>query len=136
MQKLVRTLQMFERATLTRHGFTFSQCYTMLNIYQNKVMTMNQLSSEMNLDISTMTRVVTRLKRDNYLHRERSAEDRRVVLIRLTPKGEQAAAELSREVKDFYSNIICQIPQGEVERVFASVQLLLGAFEKVRPFCC
>ncbi len=136
MQRLVRTLNLFERATLTRHGFTFSQCYTMLNIYDAKVVTMNQLSTRMNLDTSTMTRIVNTLQRDGYLQRERNPDDLRVVLIRLTGKGEQAAEELAREVKDFYRRILCQLPAGEVEKVLASVQLLLEAFAKVRPFCC
>jgi MarR family transcriptional regulator, organic hydroperoxide resistance regulator len=136
IQRLVRTLQLFERATLTRHGFTFSQCYTMLNIHQNKVITMNELSTKMNLDTSTMTRVVNRLLRDDYLHRERNPEDRRVVFISLTEKGKEAAEELAREVSDFYRNILNQIPRGEVNRVFSSVQVLLRAFEQVKPLCC
>lgn len=136
MQRLVRTLQMFERATLTRHGFTFSQSYTILNLHQGNVLTMNELSSKMNLDTSTMTRIVNRLLRDQYVHRERNPEDRRVVFIRLTEKGERAAEELAGEVREFYRRIISEIPQGEVEQVFSSVQLLLSAFERVRPLCC
>ncbi len=136
IQKLVRTLQMFERATLTQRGFTFSQCYTMLNIYHNKFMSMNRLSEEMNLDKSTMSRIVSTLQRDKYLQRERSPEDGRVVIVRLTAKGEKAAEEIAQEIKEFYHSIITQIPKGEVEVVFASVKTLLGAFERVRPFCC
>ncbi|MTI94597.1 MAG: MarR family transcriptional regulator [Firmicutes bacterium] len=136
IQNMVRTLQIFERGKLSRHGFTMSQCYTLFNVQQHAALTMNQLSEKMNLDTSTMTRIVSTLVRDGYLVRERSPEDRRVIHVRLTETGKEAVGELSQAVREYYSLIIQAIPQGEVESVLKSVNTLLMAFEKVKPFCC
>lgn len=136
VQRLVRTLQIFERGKLTKKGFTISQCYTMFNIQQYGALTMNQLSEKMNLDTSTMTRIVATLDRDGYLSRERSLEDRRIVLVRLTAKGSEAARELETEVREFYRYIVQALPEGKVDDVIESVNLLLQAFQQVRPFCC
>lgn len=135
VQNLVRTLQIFERGKLTRHGFTMSQCYTLFNL-QSNTLTMNQISEKMNLDTSTMTRIVGTLERDGYLVRERWSEDRRVIKVSLTSKGRQAVIELTEEVKQFYQQILQALPEGQVDNVLDSVTMLLRAFEQVRPFCC
>ncbi len=136
IQNLVRSLQVLERAQISRLGFTISQCYTLISIQRRGEMTMNALSEEMNLDASTMTRIVSNLVRDGYLTRERSPEDGRVVLVKLTPEGDTVVGELHREVLDFYRKVIGEIPSGEVTQVVRSVNTLLQAFHRVRPFCC
>ncbi len=136
IQNMVRTLQIFERGKLSRHGFTMSQCYTLFNIEESTALTMNQLSEKMNLDTSTMTRIVSTLARDGYLVRESSAEDGRIKLVSLTEKGVAAVNELLAAVQEYYSQIIQAIPEGEVDNVLKSVTTLLRAFEKVKPFCC
>ncbi len=136
IQGLVRTLQIFERVRISRKGFTNSQCYTLLNIYQNKSLSMKELSENMNLDTSTMTRIVNNLVRDGYIKREHSKEDRRVVLVKLTGKGVQESEDLYQEVIDFYRQIIAEIPEGQVIEVVEAVKTLTSAFEKIKPFCC
>lgn len=135
IQKMVRTLHLFERAALTRHGFTYSQSYVMVNVYRSKNMTMNQLSEKMNLDTSTITRIVATLQRDQYLYRERNPEDRRVIFIRLTEKGEQAAKELLFELREFYQKLLSNLPSGEEKNVQLSAMHLLRAFEKLKRNC-
>ena len=136
IQSMVRTLQIFERGKLSQQGFTMSQYYTLFNIQQNQTLTMNQLSEKMNLDTSTMSRVVATLERDGYILRERWEEDRRVIKVKLTDKGFITTQELSAEVRGYYQHIIGAIPQGQVDDVVKSVNTLLQAFEQVKPFCC
>lgn len=136
IQGLVRTLQTFERIQISKKGFTISQCYTLLNLYKNPPLSMKELSEEMNLDTSTMTRIVDNLVRDGYIEREHSSEDRRVVLARLTEKGEEEARKLSKEVIEFYRQIIKEIPEGKIIDVVEAMNIIVKAFEKVKPFCC
>lgn len=136
IQNLVRTLQIFERGKLSKQGFTMSQYYTLLNIHRHQKLSMNQLSEKMNLDTSTMTRVVANLERDSYITRERWEEDRRVIMVQLTEPGIEVVQELTAEVREYYSAIISAIPNGQVDSVVDSVNTLLQAFEQVRPFCC
>jgi MarR family transcriptional regulator, organic hydroperoxide resistance regulator len=136
IQSMVRTLQIFERGKLSSHGFTMSQCYTLFHIKEKGSLSMSRLSEKMNLDTSTMTRIVSTLVRDGYLVRETSQEDRRVTLVKLTDKGAAAVRELATAVQEYYSLIIQEIPQGEMDNVMRSVTMLLRAFERVKPFCC
>lgn len=136
IQNLVRTLQIFERSKLSKNGFTLSQYYTLYNIALDQTLTMNQLSERMNLDTSTMTRVVSTLVRDGYVTREKWEEDRRVIRVKLTREGQQIYEALTLEVKDYYRLLIGAIPPGEISKVMDSVNILLNAFAQIRPFCC
>lgn len=136
IQKLVRVFQLFERDQIKTHGFTTSQCYTILELQKSESLTMNELSEKMNLNSSTMTRILDNLVRDKYISREKDEFDRRIVLVRLTDKGREAAKNLDTTVREYYKKIIANIPEGQVDEVLKSVNILQRAFEKANPNCC
>lgn len=136
VQKLVRVFQLFERDQIKIHGFTTSQCYTLLEIRKSGDITVSELSDKMNLNASTMTRVLDNLVRDEYVLRDRGESDRRVVTLSLTDKGREAVSVLNRSVNDYYKKIIEYIPQGQIDEILKSVGILLNAFEKANPNCC
>lgn len=136
MQRLVRALQLFERDQIKAYGFTTSQCYTILELYKSASLTMNELSERMNLNSSTMTRILDNLVRDKYISRDKDESDRRIVVVSLTDTGKKAAEELDTIVKQYYKKIIENIPEGQVEEILKSVNILQKAFEKSNPNCC
>jgi DNA-binding MarR family transcriptional regulator len=97
---------------------------------------MSELSDRMNLNTSTMTRVLDNLVRDNYISRDRDQEDRRIVVINLTVRGREAAETLNASVNSYYRKIVENIPSGEINRILESVGMLINAFEKANPNCC
>jgi len=136
VRKLVRMFQLFERDQIKVHGFTTSQCYTLLEIHKAKQIAMNELSDKMNLNSSTMTRIMDTLVRDGYIDRQKSAEDRRLVLVSLTAKGIESADNLNDSVKAYYKKVIEGIPAGKLDDVLQSADVLVHAFEKSNPNCC
>jgi DNA-binding MarR family transcriptional regulator len=136
VQKLVRVFQLFERDQIKVYGFTSSQCYSLIEILKAESLTMNELSDKMNLDTSTMTRVIDKLVRDNLIKRERAEDDKRVVVVTLTEQGKEAALKLYSSVNEYYRRIISSIPDGKVEEVLSSVSVLLKAFGTANPNCC
>jgi MarR family transcriptional regulator, organic hydroperoxide resistance regulator len=136
IQRLVRVIQLFERDQIKIYGFTTSQCNTLLEIQKAGSLTMNELSERMKLNTSTMTRVLDNLVRDKYITRDRDETDRRIVVVTLTGQGKEAASRLSGSVKEYYKKIIENIPEGHVDEVLNSVNILQKAFEKANPNCC
>ena len=49
---------------------------------------LSELSERIRAQNSTVTGIIDRMEREGLVTRERSKEDRRVVFIRLTPKGQ------------------------------------------------
>jgi DNA-binding MarR family transcriptional regulator len=69
-----------------------SRCLDILE--QQGRMTAGQLATESRLTTGAITAVIDRLERAGYAHRVPDPSDRRRVLIQLTPKAYEAAAEL------------------------------------------
>jgi len=136
VKRMVRNFQLFERDQIKVYGFTMTQCYCLLELLKEDGQTMQDLSEHMNLNTSTMTRIVDKLVRDKYIHRERSEKDRRVVLANLTEEGKKAAGNLNGSIKDYYEVITKNLPKDRVEEVLEAVSLLMDAFEKANPNCC
>jgi DNA-binding MarR family transcriptional regulator len=136
VQRLVRIFQLFERDQIKIYGITSSQCYTLLEIGRTGSLTMNELSTKMNLDTSTMTRVIANLVRDGLVRRVRDDSDRRYVVVELTDKGKSFTGEIKTSIENYYCDIITALPPGQVEQVLSSAQSLLAAFERANPNCC
>jgi len=136
VRKLVRTFQLFERDQIKIYGFTSTQCYSLLEIWKSESISMSELSEKMNLNSSTMTRILDNLVRDGYILREKSEEDRRLVLVSLSEKGKESAETLNETVNAYYKKIIMNIPSGQLEEVLTSANVLVDAFTKANPNCC
>lgn len=136
VQRLVRVFQMFERDQIKIFNFTSTQCYTLLALLELKQLTMQDLADKMNLNASTMTRIVDKLVKDKLISRDRHESDRRIVVVKLTETGEEAAKKLDSSLGDYYLRILENLPENQISEVLASVELLLAAFEKANPNCC
>jgi DNA-binding MarR family transcriptional regulator len=75
-------------------GLTAMQWEPLLVIYARKVDTVAALARESRVNCGSMTRMLDRLESKDLLRRRRSATDRRVVHLELTPKGEAIASEI------------------------------------------
>lgn len=136
VRKLVRMFQLFERDQIRIHGFTTTQCYALIEIFRSGNISMKELSDRMNLNSSTMTRILDNLVRDEYIERKKSPEDRRYVMVALTEKGLTSAGVLNQSVTAYYKKIIENIPEGKLDDVLSTTDVLIRAFEKSNPNCC
>ena len=136
VKKLVRVFQLFERDQIKIFGVTTSQCYCLLELLNLDNPTMFELSQKLNLNTSTVTRLVDNLVRDKLVERGRDESDRRIVKLTLTVKGRETALSLNNSIVQYYRQIIKSIPDGELLPILESVSKLLTAFEAANPKCC
>jgi DNA-binding MarR family transcriptional regulator len=132
LQKTVRTFQILEREQIRVHGFTNSQCYILLEIYKHKTLSINEISEKMRLEISTITRIMNNLVRDELIIRKKSVYDKRVVEATLTEKGRDVARQLQRSIVNYYKDVIAYLPRGHVREVMRAVELLVTAVERAK----
>lgn len=82
-----------------RYGLTMPQYQLLLAAVQRQDMTLGGLSEQLNCSRGNVTGIVDRLERDLWLQRERSTDDRRVITVKLTEKGEKVN-EIQMELAD------------------------------------
>lgn len=117
-------------------GVTVSQCCTLLAFDGKDKLTMNELSDELGLSSSTMTRNVDVLVRRGYLDRVRDDVDRRLVFVLPTESGKELLANLRGREQDFFTEVLRTIPESEWQNVTSSLRLLLTALKKKGAVCC
>lgn len=73
---------------LDEFDLTYTQYIAMLVLWEQEEISVKQLGELLYLDSGTLTPVLKKLEQKGYLHRERSKEDERVLLVTLTEVGE------------------------------------------------
>ena len=102
-------------------------------------LSIGSLSTQLRVDLSTMSRNVTVLERNGYLLRARSAEDARVVHVRLTAKGKRALETLKCDERDVLTSVYQSLPAAERPGVLKALEVLhscLGESGTTGAACC
>ncbi len=69
-------------------GLTYTQYIAMLVFWEEKKISVKELGKRLFLDSGTLTPVLKSLESKGCVHRERCAEDERVLMVEITPAGE------------------------------------------------
>ncbi|TET07758.1 MarR family transcriptional regulator [Candidatus Aerophobetes bacterium] len=134
ISQLIRKLNLLERDEKVCLGVTISQCYTIETLARKDKLSMKELSQEMGVAVSTMTRILDVLVRDGLAKRENNPKDRRSVYVQLTAKGKNLASKLKGCTEDYLRAIFERIPNKKQEEIIESLDILLKAIEQ-HPFC-
>ena len=80
---------------MIRLGLSMAQLHILYTLQRNGQMTMSRLAEVLNVSLSNATGVIDRIEERGFVGRTRVPEDRRVVLIRVTPQGEHVFLEVN-----------------------------------------
>ena len=72
---------------LTKLDLTYTQYITMMLLWEFDTMTAKELGKRLYLDSGPLTPVLRSLEEKGFVHRRRSSEDERVLIVKLTEKG-------------------------------------------------
>jgi len=135
MSLCIQKIIALDRAEKVCYGVTISQAYTIGAIHKNEIISMKELSQQLGLAISTLTRIVDVLVRDDIVCRNQSQLDRRKVNICLTEKGKELAEKLKECGEKFWSKILEAISDEKKQEITDNLSLLLKAIEGAEKVC-
>ncbi|MBF8258599.1 MAG: transcriptional regulator, MarR family [Actinobacteria bacterium] len=107
--RFARFFNQLLREQLTCGPLTIQQFYT-LEVLEGGPLPMGDLSDQVGLHQSTMSRVVDRMERDGYVARKRDARKKRLVEVSLTGEGRKMYRHLDRECKGVTSELLESLP--------------------------
>ena len=90
---------------------------------------MSSLSKQMGVDNSTMTRLIGVLIRNNWVEKYKVENDKRVVFVKITLKGEAIRNEIDKKINDFGIEIINAIApedRNEIREMLTSLHWVLS----------
>ncbi len=97
-------------------------------------LSLSELSEKIRAQNSTVTGIIDRMEREGLVVRERSKEDRRVVHIKLTEKGERIAKEIPVEPMEIFRGALSSLSAQETRELLKiSTKLAKRVREMVGP---
>lgn len=136
VHQLVRNYELCDRMCLARHEVTASQAYTLLAFPRDSDVSMNELSEAMGLANSTMTRMIDHLVRKGLADRRHDDEDRRVVRVTLTPKGQKMRRTFEKERQEIYREVLADIQESDHPAIIGSLERVTKAIAAAMKKCC
>ena len=103
------------REQCAKHGITATQL-NVLKLLQElgDGLSLSELSARMAAKNSTVTGIIDRMVAAELVVREQSAEDRRVWMIKLTPRGRRLAEKIEVAPWDLLRSALGALPRGEL----------------------
>ncbi|HBC97345.1 MAG TPA: MarR family transcriptional regulator [Clostridium sp.] len=106
---------------------SITEIHTIEAIGMYKPRTMTEVASQLDITLSTLTTAINHLVRKEYVVRERSEQDRRIVFIKLTKKGKLAF----RVHQKFHSDMVKETISGLTKQ---EEKTLVKSLEKLNKF--
>lgn len=85
---------------------------------------MSTIARKLNITVGSLTTSMNSLVNKKYAVRERSEEDRRVVYIKLTPKGEHAFRHHQKFHEEMTAAVVGELPENEREILIQALNRL------------
>jgi MarR family 2-MHQ and catechol resistance regulon transcriptional repressor len=101
---------------------TPSQFYSLLILDENERLPLSKISEHIRRSPGNMTLVIDNLEKEGLVERQRSKEDRRVVMIELTAQGRERILKARIDHKAAVEQIMSVLTEEETQTLFALLQ--------------
>jgi len=113
-------------AALKELGVTGQQMGVLLTLHRGEAMTSVALSKLFCIDTGSVSRMLDRLESKGLVRRIRSTEDRRVIVLRLTPEGERIADKGTEFIVPLLNSRLSRFSEEEFSEFFRFLQMFLS----------
>jgi len=118
------------REHLAQSHFSLAEARVIYDLAQGAETTASELGAALDMDAGYISRILRRLARDGLVERRLCERDRRQSILRLSPSGRAAFAELDAGSRRDVGAILGRLPEGEQRRLvaaMATIEEVLGA---------
>ena len=127
LRRIMRAMDVYSRQLATSHGLTGPQMLCLREITTHGSLTTGTLARAMALSPATLTGILDRLEMRGLVSRERRPEDKRRVVVSLTPHGRQMSQELPSPLQERFGAKLAALPAEEQ----AAIRHALGKVAKM-----
>lgn len=99
----LQAIYKFQQSKVDAFGLDYEDIYLLQFLRNNSSLKMGEIAEEMNIPISTATRVVDRLEHKKLLSRKKDPRDKRSILVKLEPKGKEVVIQIENQTYEILS---------------------------------
>ncbi len=130
--------RLFVGDRLSRHGVLFGQWLVLDALYKEGLSSMTALAAVIGADRTTLTRTIDGLVTAGHVDRRTPAEDRRMVVVDLTPSGKDLAETIIADLGPTHASVFAGFSRQDMDQLAVLLarslaQIKLAAAEGPRP---
>lgn len=134
MKRVLNSVVQQAELKLAPHDLTHAQWQPLFKLIKSPAQSMAvaELARELQMDAGAMTRLLDRLEKKGLLKRVRSTEDRRVVMVELTPDGQRAGALVPAVLTDVLNAHLAGFSKTEWQALLGYLRRLVANGDALR----
>jgi DNA-binding MarR family transcriptional regulator len=129
---VARAVDRMQRDEICCGNLTLQQFETLKRISTAARSTLGSVAQDLEIDLSTASRNLTRLEQQGHVSKVRDEADGRMVILRLTTKGKRALSTLSCDERDAFDAVYDRISVARRAEVIAALAVLAEALERTQ----
>jgi len=138
IRKLRKNLRQFERELFFQNvssccnGVTLPQCHALLEIENNKEISVTELAEKLTLEKSTVSRTIDSLVRKGFIQREIPSNNRRITKLLLTTEGAKTCENINWNNDGFVSETLNCLNENEQTEFIRLFEKITGKLRQIR----
>lgn len=129
LRKIIRSVDIHSRKLSMQHDITAPQLIALLAVAEHGPMTIASISKKVHLSPSTLVGIIDRLEAKKYVARERSAKDRRQVLISITEAGQKFTTQAPSPLQETLAEALSDLSPLEQATISLSLERVVELME-------
>ncbi len=117
---------------VTGHDLSPLDVYLLMICQETHECTATELARLLPVDASRVSRLVTNLADRGLVRRRRLRNDRRVVMLRLSPAGEQMTSEVAGNMEDYYAKLTDGISRRDLQIFSAAALKIIANYQAMQ----
>jgi DNA-binding MarR family transcriptional regulator len=101
-----------------------AEAHALMDLAAFGPMRQGELAARLQLEKSTVSRLVRQMEAHGWMQRESDRDDGRAMLVRLTKRGRQTATQLARARREKFARIVSAIPEDKRSMVVEAISIL------------
>jgi DNA-binding MarR family transcriptional regulator len=126
LRQIGHELDKHSRYLQENYRVTVPQIITLREIYEHGPISFTELTEIVSLNNSTVTGIVDRLERQEYVHRERTSADRRRIDLVITDKGIDFLQSVPPPIQQHLVDGLANMEQEKVDTILWAIDTLLS----------
>lgn len=129
LRRIVRAIELHSRFLVTKYGLTGPQLTVLRVIAEEGPLATGCLARSVQLSSATVTGIVSRLEARQLVERTRSANDKRCVLVSITPAGATLLKQAPPPLQEHFTAAFERLQDWEQSQILCSLQRLVAMME-------
>lgn len=129
LKKLNKTFHINASREMAEIGITVPQWLVLRQII-SEPRTIGQISKAIDLSYSTVSGIIDRLEREQFVERTRDEKDRRVIWIQKTDKINEIMEQVPFFSENYYNMLFKGFSDSELDTMIATLEMLIFKLEK------